>query len=110
MIYIINILLLFGLNVLNNNNDNPIKDTNVSKTSTEQLKPCPVAGTEKSAKELNAPVESTTIIDRDWRFRYKQNKYRSPKCPDGYLVVCNNSGQNCSSVIMPTCFDWPDKQ
>jgi|GEM_PF-2259490 len=109
MIYLLNIILLLGLNDFTGDISDPSKAT-VIKTETEQIKPCPIADTEVSANKLQSSVESITAVDRDWRFRYKQNEYISDECPDGYLVVCNNSGQNCSSVLPGTCFDWPAVQ
>jgi hypothetical protein len=105
MIYLLNIILLLGLNDFTGDINDP-SNTTVIITETEQIKPCPIADTEVSANKLQSSVESITAVDRNWRFRYKQNEYISDECPDGYLVVCNNSGQNCSSVIPGTCFDW----
>ena len=97
---------MLGLNDFTGDISDP-SNTTVIITETEQIKPCPIADTEVCAKDLTSSFESTTAVDRDWRFRYRQMEYHTPLCPDGYLVVCNNPGQNCSSVIMPTYFNLP---
>lgn len=79
------------------------------KSLTQQTTPCTFETESTKGMETSKTIKTAMSQDRDWRFRYRQMEYISPLCPDGYIVVCNNPGQNCSSVIMPTCFNWPDE-
>lgn len=107
MIYLINILLLFGLNDLTSIKTDHSNDT-YKKFNMDITKPCNSESNENiTAIKTYYPME-TTSDDIIW-FKYRQIiRMKDSRCNNGgYSVRCDVRGDQCTSGFNFKCFELP---